>query len=237
MKQCPVCKRLYADDLQIYCLDDGTVLSAPYDSEATLINAPVRITDARTEVLPGRTAADTAPYPPVVVSPTSPAKPAWPTYVIIALLALIAGGGLVAILTWRTPGGSRADGNLPNSSNPSNGNVVALPSTPSTSSNQTTSNSARVEGSSNSARPPGPGDAWFVILGSFSKHERSRADERVEQLRQAGWRVEIIDTNSYPGLAPGLWAVVMGPMPQSEAQYLADQLAKGGEKAYIKAGW
>jgi len=67
MKQCPVCQRLYADDTQIYCLDDGTVLTAPYDSQATLINAPVRITDARTEVLPGHRAADTEPYPPVPV--------------------------------------------------------------------------------------------------------------------------------------------------------------------------
>lgn len=35
MKQCPSCDRTYSDDTISYCLADGALLSAPYDSQAT----------------------------------------------------------------------------------------------------------------------------------------------------------------------------------------------------------
>jgi hypothetical protein len=34
MKQCPTCKRTYADDGFTFCLDDGALLSAPYDPKS-----------------------------------------------------------------------------------------------------------------------------------------------------------------------------------------------------------
>lgn len=37
MKQCPQCNRTYADETLTFCLADGALLSAPYDSAATLI--------------------------------------------------------------------------------------------------------------------------------------------------------------------------------------------------------
>lgn len=41
MKSCPSCNRTYPDDTVAFCLEDGSVLSAPYDSEQTLrIPAP-----------------------------------------------------------------------------------------------------------------------------------------------------------------------------------------------------
>jgi hypothetical protein len=37
MKRCPQCNRTYADESFSFCLADGTLLSAPYDPNATLI--------------------------------------------------------------------------------------------------------------------------------------------------------------------------------------------------------
>ena len=37
MKKCPQCHRTYSDDTFSFCLADGTLLSAPYDPNATLI--------------------------------------------------------------------------------------------------------------------------------------------------------------------------------------------------------
>jgi hypothetical protein len=37
MKACPTCNRTYADDTFTFCLNDGALLSAPYDPQATLI--------------------------------------------------------------------------------------------------------------------------------------------------------------------------------------------------------
>ena len=36
MKECPQCKRTYADETLAFCLADGALLSAPYDPNATL---------------------------------------------------------------------------------------------------------------------------------------------------------------------------------------------------------
>ena len=36
MKRCPTCDRTYADDTTTFCLNDGSLLSAPYDPQATL---------------------------------------------------------------------------------------------------------------------------------------------------------------------------------------------------------
>lgn len=53
MKKCPECNRTYPDDTLAFCLVDGAVLSAPYDSETTQRIYPPRLTDpAPTEVLP-----------------------------------------------------------------------------------------------------------------------------------------------------------------------------------------
>ena len=45
MKSCPTCKRTYLDDTLAFCLEDGSVLSASYDSEQTLRIPPPRVTD------------------------------------------------------------------------------------------------------------------------------------------------------------------------------------------------
>ncbi len=52
MKSCPTCRRTYPDDTLAFCLADGSLLSAPYDSEQTQRIPPTRNTSApATEVL------------------------------------------------------------------------------------------------------------------------------------------------------------------------------------------
>ena len=37
MKRCPECNRTYSDDTFSFCLADGSLLSSPYDPNATMI--------------------------------------------------------------------------------------------------------------------------------------------------------------------------------------------------------
>ena len=107
MKSCPTCQRTYADDAFTFCLDDGTLLSAPYDPQSTLQMPAARETfEPRTEILnapliPG------SPYPPSPQAATRatdpfssypqaaaaqfPQKPGGNTRAIV--------GGVIALLT------------------------------------------------------------------------------------------------------------------------------------------
>lgn len=57
MRQCPTCYRTYTDDTLTYCLTDGTLLSAVYDSQAT----------QRFQSGPG-----SYPFPPTQMPPSQP---------------------------------------------------------------------------------------------------------------------------------------------------------------------
>lgn len=90
MKQCPACNRTYADDTQVYCLDDGSVLRLAYDPQATLRIPAARATDFPETQRPAVRSEPGYPSPP-------PSK-RWPIYGLIALLFLILGGGVAALL-------------------------------------------------------------------------------------------------------------------------------------------
>jgi hypothetical protein len=68
MKSCPTCNRTYPDDTLAFCLVDGSILSAPYNSEATQRIPPSGSTNPpATEVLhPDSTSK--APSPETVLS-------------------------------------------------------------------------------------------------------------------------------------------------------------------------
>lgn len=51
MKRCPTCDRTYADDMTTFCLDDGALLSPPFDPAQTLALNQPPATEATTEVL------------------------------------------------------------------------------------------------------------------------------------------------------------------------------------------
>jgi hypothetical protein len=79
---------------------------------------------------------------------------------------------------------------------------------------------------------------WLVIVGSFPKRNRPAAEERLRALMNTGYEADLIDTDKYPNLRPGLWAVVLGPY-ESEAQALEakDKVRRVMPDAYVKPGW
>lgn len=89
MKQCPTCNRTYLDDILVYCLNDGSLLSVPYDPEATQRIPLSRVTKPpMTEILP-------------VIRPPSNLTGNNNNSLLLfiaILLALILGGGAVALL-------------------------------------------------------------------------------------------------------------------------------------------
>jgi hypothetical protein len=97
MKQCPTCNRTYADDSITFCLADGALLSASYDSGATQ-RIPARLTN------PPPTEVFTAQPPPTEVLPpylpqaqpvraNNNSKP-----VLAALLLILVVGGILAVV-------------------------------------------------------------------------------------------------------------------------------------------
>jgi hypothetical protein len=119
MKSCPTCNRTYPDDAQVFCLMDGSVLSAPYDPAAATSRdsspPPTQVMSrgAGTLDTAAETMRVTAPSPPATTiqapPPAFPAKEirATPTgsksnrrvYFGLAVVAVfVVAVGLVAIL-------------------------------------------------------------------------------------------------------------------------------------------
>ena len=102
MKRCPACNRTYSDEAMTFCLADGSLLSAPYDSPDTLRIPIPRNTDP-TEVLPLEK-SDSTPLPLTVAAPTpatSPTQPEKPRKSrVITIIAIAASAILGALATW-----------------------------------------------------------------------------------------------------------------------------------------
>jgi hypothetical protein len=96
MKSCPTCHRTFADGSLTFCLADGSLLSAPYDPEATQHLQLPHTNPAETEVLPS------APQP------TRQNNSSSLKYILVVLLALVVGG--VGVVIWL---GSRVKGTVP----------------------------------------------------------------------------------------------------------------------------
>jgi hypothetical protein len=74
MKSCPTCNRTFEDSFT-FCLIDGSVLSAPFDAQATKRIPVARITKApRTEVLPPETEASPDNLVPTMRAPLLPPR-------------------------------------------------------------------------------------------------------------------------------------------------------------------
>lgn len=101
MKRCPQCGRSYTDNALVYCLDDGTQLSASDDPQATLALPQSRPTDPFPQIATPSQLAQTQ----IVRQGVRPAV----VYVLIALLALIIGGGAVAFYYEREKSNAAAD--------------------------------------------------------------------------------------------------------------------------------
>jgi hypothetical protein len=68
IKECPTCKRTYSDERITFCLADGSLLSAPFDSEATQhLPASNNTNQPPTEVMnPASTSNSLPPTQPVI---------------------------------------------------------------------------------------------------------------------------------------------------------------------------
>jgi hypothetical protein len=78
---------------------------------------------------------------------------------------------------------------------------------------------------------------WLIILQTFSPHERSKANRRMNVLRGQGYETQVISTDSYAKLRPGLLALTMGPFSKRAAQERLGELRSVAPQSYIKAGW
>jgi hypothetical protein len=92
MKKCPQCNRTYADDGFTFCLEDGALLSAPYDPTKEEPLSTIQVGPPPTMALPSQQdSADTAssqrdkqkpvPLAPTIESPRAPAGPQEPKQV------------------------------------------------------------------------------------------------------------------------------------------------------------
>ena len=82
-----------------------------------------------------------------------------------------------------------------------------------------------------------PAARWLIILQTFSPHERSKAERRMNLLREQGYDAQVISTDSYAKLRPGLLALTMGPFSKRAAQERLGELRSVAPQSYIKAGW
>ncbi len=79
-----------------------------------------------------------------------------------------------------------------------------------------------------------PGGAWAVIAGSFPSHQKWKADKRRDMLRRRGIRAATVNTDYYPNLRNGLWAVMVGPTTRSAADRQLRLVKPAIRDAYVK---
>lgn len=86
-------------------------------------------------------------------------------------------------------------------------------------------------------RVSNPTGRWLIILQTFTRNERARANQRMNLLRGRGYHTQVITTDSYSNLRPGLLALAMGPFSKRAAQARLGELRLVAPQSYIKAGW
>lgn len=239
MKQCPTCNRTYADETLTYCLADGSLLSAPYDSAATQRIPTSRPTNpSPTEVLPSNLSS---------YQPTRRGNSPLLVYVVVGLMALLAGGAIVAWIKSDSNVSSTAktevSSNVPSSTEQKERlqeEQARLDRERQNLADERKKLEAKNSESNSPAsrRPPQPSSGtWFVILGSYPRNDYDKANQRLQYVQGSGHDASIIDTDNYPGLRGGLWAVVMGPYTKSDAKSVAAQMKSVRSDVYIKSGW
>ncbi|MGH6826876.1 caspase family protein [Methyloceanibacter sp.] len=85
--------------------------------------------------------------------------------------------------------------------------------------------------------PKAGGGDWLIILGSWPKSQKFKATQRLSYLNGRGVRARIVDTNQYPNLSAGLFAVVLGPYGKPLAEQTLSSLRGVVGDAYIKSGY
>jgi uncharacterized caspase-like protein len=83
-------------------------------------------------------------------------------------------------------------------------------------------------------KPRSTGPKWGVIVGSFPKGQSGKARTRLQAARSNGLNAQIIDSNDFGRLTPGLIVVVIGAGSRGEALSLADEARGTFGDAYAK---
>lgn len=112
MKKCPACYRTYADDTLSFCLEDGSVLSAVYDEQVTVVRGAedtmLVSADPRRAVEP----ANSGSFAP----PSNGITPHL-IYAMAVLIGLVIIGVIVGGVVWMTSGGKDNAGLVPVNAN------------------------------------------------------------------------------------------------------------------------
>lgn len=155
MKRCPQCNRTYADETLTYCLADGSLLSAPYDPDATQVMSYPNNLPPTIEALP-------------LKQSKGHSRNVNFSYIVIVLLAALLTGSAVALFYEKGKGATNSNikSDTPtnpikseqNANAPANSNTQEAATSPSVIKNQ-----ARFSVSScNSIKDSQTGLEWYV---------------------------------------------------------------------------
>ena len=86
-------------------------------------------------------------------------------------------------------------------------------------------------------RVSNPAARWLIILQTFSRNERAKANRKMHLLRSQGYDIDVISTDAYSNLRPGLLALAMGPLSKRVAEERLGKLRLVAPQSYLKAGW
>jgi hypothetical protein len=102
----------------------------------------------------------------------------------------------------------------------------------------TNSNSAQTQLNVKAQQPPPPSTGtWFVIVQTFAKAERSKANKQLGILRSLGYNVHLVETDDYPNLRRGFLAVAIGPQSKRATEHALIKVRSVAPEAYVKSGW
>jgi hypothetical protein len=73
----------------------------------------------------------------------------------------------------------------------------------------------------------------LVIIESIPKSARTKAEESQSRQRKKGLEVELVDTDAYPRLKSGMWALALGPFETKAQADLAAQRIKPKVKEFM----
>lgn len=251
MKHCPTCDRSYSDETLTYCLEDGSLLSASFDAEATQRIPPSRITNHQsTEVLPPTLSLST---------PTRQGRKSLIVYLVVGLLALVAGGAIMAWMNSNSKTSPDAKSEAASNTPPVIKEEVSDDTSTSTKEKESLQEekerlerereelaeerrkleAKQKESTSPTTKqlPPPSSGTYFVVLGSYPRKDYEKAGQRLQSIQGLGYDASLIDSDNYPGLRSGLWVVVIGPYSKSYAKSVAAQIKPLRSDVYIKSGW
>jgi hypothetical protein len=86
------------------------------------------------------------------------------------------------------------------------------------------------------ALPPSP-EAWLVIVESIPKSARDKAEASLQRQKKKGLDLVLVDTDAYPRLKSGMWALSLGPFDtKAEAEAAASTIKAKVKDFMVRRG-